>query len=78
MYPNPSNGYVKSTVFSTVDTKATLFIFDVTGKIIYNLPLQINKGANVFDFNLKVKPGVLFIKITSPEVNFGTSKIIFK
>ncbi len=78
VYPNPSNGYVKSTVFSTVDTKATLFIFDVTGKIIYNLPLQINKGANVFDFNLKVKPGVLFIKITSPEVNFGTSKIIFK
>ena len=78
VYPNPSNGYVKSTVFSTINTKATLFIFDVTGKILYNLPLQINKGANEFDFNVNVKPGVLFIKITSPEVNFGTSKIIFK
>jgi hypothetical protein len=61
-----------------ISTKATLFIFDVTGKILYNLPLQVNKGANEFDFNVNVKPGVLFIKITSPEVNFGTSKIIFK
>ena len=78
VYPNPSNGYVKSTVFSTINTKATLFIFDVTGKVLYNLPLQINKGTNEFDFNLNVKPGVLFMKIMSSEVNFGTSKIIFK
>jgi hypothetical protein len=77
-YPNPSNGYVKNTVFSTISTKATLLIFDITGKVLNNLPIQINKGANEFDLNLNVKPGILFIKITSPEVNFGTKKIIFK
>ncbi|MFT4801602.1 MAG: hypothetical protein ACI93N_001377, partial [Flavobacteriaceae bacterium] len=77
-YPNPSNGYVKNTVFSSISTKATLLIFDITGKVLNSLPIQINKGANEFDLNLNVKPGILFIKITSPKVNFGTKKIIFK
>ena len=72
------NGYVKSTVYSTINTKATLYLFDVTGKVIYNLPIQVKRGSNEFEFNLNVKPGVLFIKIISPEANFGTSKIIFK
>ncbi|TXD63712.1 T9SS type A sorting domain-containing protein [Polaribacter glomeratus] len=77
VYPNPSNGYVQSTLFSNIQTKATLYIFDVTGKVVYNSALEIKKGRNVFDLNLNLKPGVLFLKILSSEVDFGTSKIIF-
>jgi hypothetical protein len=78
VYPNPSNGYVKSTLFSKINTKATLVLFDITGKVVYNTIINIEKGNNEFDFNLRVKPGILFMKIISAEVNYGTSKIMFK
>ncbi|TXD63427.1 Ig-like domain-containing protein, partial [Polaribacter glomeratus] len=78
VYPNPSNGYVKTTVFSTINTTATISLFDVTGKVIYSSVEQITTGKNEVDFNVNVKAGVLFLRVLSKEVNFGTSKIVFK
>jgi hypothetical protein len=78
VYPNPSNGYVKTTVYSTINTTATISLFDVTGKVIYSSVKQITTGKNEVDFNVNVKAGVLFLRVVSREVNFGTSKIVFK
>ncbi|MDD7915889.1 Ig-like domain-containing protein [Polaribacter ponticola] len=77
-YPNPTKGYLKSTLLSSISTKATVSIFDITGKVVYSSNLELNKGKNEFELNLNLKAGIMFIKITSPEVNFGTSKILFK
>ena len=78
VYPNPSNGYVKTMVYSTVKTSATILLFDVTGKVIYSAVKELATGKNEVDFNVNVKPGVLFLRVVSKEVNFGTSKIVFK
>jgi hypothetical protein len=77
-YPNPSNGFVKTVLFSTISTKANILLFDITGKVIYNQITNISQGKNELEFNFNVKAGILFMKIASAEVNFGTTKIVFK
>ena len=77
-YPNPSQGNVNVLLYSKVDTQATVSLFDVTGKEIYVAKVQLTTGKNEIDFNVKVKPGVLFLKVNSKQVNYGTSKIMFR
>jgi hypothetical protein len=77
-YPNPSEGFVKTMLFSTINTTATILLFDITGKVIYNSETRITVGKNELDFNFNVKAGILFLKIISKEVDFGISKIVFK
>lgn len=78
VYPNPSNGYIKTTLFSAIHTKATLLLFDVTGKIVYNSAININKGTNEFELDLNLNSGFIFMKVISSKVNFGTTKILIK
>jgi hypothetical protein len=77
-YPNPSKGDVNVLLFSKVDTKATVSLHDVTGKEIYSAPTNLTAGKNEIEFNVKVKPGIMFLKVNSKEVNYGTSKVIFR
>ncbi|KOY52684.1 Ig-like domain-containing protein [Polaribacter dokdonensis] len=77
-YPNPSIGYVKTTVKSETATIATVYLFDVTGKVILNKSVELNVGVNELEFNFNVKNSVMFLKIISPNANFGTKKIVFK
>lgn len=77
-YPNPSKGNVNLLLFSEADTEATVTLSDITGKIIYQGKTQINTGKNELDYNFKVKPGIMLLQITSPEKDYGTSKIIFR
>ena len=35
-------------------------------------------GQNELDFNFNVNSGVLFLNIRNEQVNYGTSKIIFR
>ncbi|MHB0756490.1 SdrD B-like domain-containing protein, partial [Polaribacter sp. M15] len=77
-YPNPSKGAVNLLLFSETDTRATVTLSDITGKVIYNQNVQLNAGKNELDFNFKVKTGVMLLKVASPETDYGTSKIIFR
>ena len=77
-YPNPSKGNVNLLLFSQADTEAMVTLTDITGKVIYNAPAQLTKGKNELEFNFKVKTGVMLLKVTSPETDYGTSKIIFR
>ncbi|WP_041383231.1 Ig-like domain-containing protein [Polaribacter sp. MED152] len=77
-YPNPSEGNVNTTLLSSVNTKATMVLFDATGKVVSSSILELQEGLNQFDFNFKVKAGLLFMKIVSAEKDFGTSKVVFK
>ena len=78
VYPNPSNGYLKSSLYSSINTKATVILFDVSGKIVYKNSIHIEKGNNEFELNLNLKPGFVFMKVISSTVNFGTTKILFR
>ena len=77
-YPNPSRGNVKATLLSTFSTKATLFLSDVTGKIVERRVLDLKKGVNQLEFDFNVKSGLMLLKVMSSEVDYGTSKIVFK
>ena len=77
-YPNPSQGNVNLLLFSETDTEATVTLSDITGKIIYSKKATLNAGKNELDFNFKVKTGVMLLNVTSPETNYGTTKILFR
>ena len=77
-YPNPSKGYLKTTLVSTHATQATILLLDVTGKVVYNSPITLQKGMNTFEMNVALAPGILLMKVMSTALNFGTQKIIMK
>ncbi|TXD54039.1 MULTISPECIES: collagen-binding domain-containing protein [unclassified Polaribacter] len=77
-YPNPSKGNVNLLLFSKTDTEATVTLTDITGKIIYQGETTLTAGKNELAFDFKVKPGVMLLKVTSNQVNYGTSKILFR
>jgi len=77
-YPNPSTGYVKTTIFSTTNTEAEILLFDITGKVILRKQTSLTMGKNELELNLNVKPGIMLLRVQSPETNYGTTKIAFK
>lgn len=77
-YPNPSKGNVSLLLFSDTDTEATITLSDTTGKIIFTRKANLIIGKNELECNFKVKSGVMLLKITSSEKDYGTSKIIFR
>ena len=77
-YPNPSKGNVNVLLFSEYDTEAIVTLTDINGKTIYSGTTNLTVGKNELDYNFNVKPGVLFLKVTSQESDFGTSKILFR
>ncbi|KOY52904.1 choice-of-anchor A family protein [Polaribacter dokdonensis] len=77
-YPNPSKGNVNVLLFSEYDTEATVTLTDINGKTIYRGTTNLTVGKNELDYNFNVKPGVLFLKVTSQESDYGTSKILFR
>ena len=77
-YPNPTNGYIKTKLYSKTSANGTIVLFDVRGKVVYNNSIQIKEGSNEFELNLNIKSGIVFMKILSSKINYGTSKILIK
>ncbi|WP_439132286.1 collagen-binding domain-containing protein, partial [Polaribacter sp.] len=78
-YPNPSQGFINLLLYSKSQTNAKVTLFDVTGKTIYETSATLTEGKNELNFDFgRVKPGVLFLKVSSFETDYGTSKIIFR
>jgi hypothetical protein len=78
IYPNPSKGNVIIFLKSSSAGDVQVTLSDVTGKIIYAGAARLNEGENELDVNFNVKAGVLFLNIRNEQVNYGTSKIIFR
>lgn len=76
-YRNPSSGYLKTTLSSSLNTAATIFLIDITGKVVHSSAIKLEKGMNTFEMNVSLSAGIVFIKIISSEMNFGTKKIVF-
>ena len=78
VYPNPSKGDFNVSVFSKTGDQVSILLFDVTGKVVYKDQRELSTGKNIIDLNLRVKAGVMFLKVYSENHNYGTKKIIFK
>ena len=78
VYPNPSFGNVNVTLKSNVSEDVSVILTDITGRVIYSAPVKLREGQNELDFNVRAKPGVLFLRILSSKTNYDVVKIIFK
>jgi len=78
VYPNPSEGDVKLSVYSAQQEEVSVVLFDVTGKVIYNNKQRLSIGNNTLDLSVNVKAGIMFLKVYSENTNFGTKKVVFK
>jgi hypothetical protein len=76
-FPNPSDGNVHVRLNSNLPTKASISLSDVTGKTIYSVQKEIKDGMKLIDLNGKVRPGIMFLRITCSNQSV-TKKIIFK
>jgi hypothetical protein len=78
LQPNPVNDALKLTFNSKFEEKGTLFIFDITGKILATQEIMITKNEN--EITLKTSDlnnGIYFTRIVSEHVN-STSKFVVK
>ena len=78
MYPNPTEGYVKTMIFNTTNTDAEILLFDITGKLILRKQTSLTMGKNELELDLNGKLGIMLLRVQSPETNYGTTKIVFK
>jgi transcriptional regulator with XRE-family HTH domain len=78
-YPNPSKGEVNTVVYSNTASKASLNLFDVTGKLVYSTVIDLDEGRNELSFDFANEAhGMMFLSIANENVNYGTVKMIFK
>jgi hypothetical protein len=74
LYPNPVRDNVSISFNSPVDQSATLRVFDLMGKTLFIVPVELNMGDNKFSYDLSNVPqGIYFA-----ELQNGSEKIITK
>ena len=77
VYPNPSKGNFNVLLFSDKAELASIILFDITGKVVYNNKQLLISGQNKINLNVDVKPGIMFLKMYTENQNLGTKKISF-
>jgi choice-of-anchor A domain-containing protein len=78
IYPNPTKGVINFILNSNLSTSAEILIYNVTGKTLHKEKVEVVNGKNKYIINRKFKTGLKFIKIISPEIDFGTTKVLIK
>lgn len=53
-------------------------LFDVIGKVVYQQQQTLAVGNNTLQFHVKVKAGIMLLKVYSSNTNFGTRKVVFE
>ncbi|MGY6648340.1 Ig-like domain-containing protein [Wenyingzhuangia sp. IMCC45574] len=77
-YSNTTSGYLNIRLYSTANTKASVMLVDITGKVVYTNPVDIKTGNNDLMLNLSLQPGIYFMKVANADVIYGSNKIILK
>jgi hypothetical protein len=62
IYPNPATGNVYIAPIGVKCDNLQVNVTDLAGKVVYSSLLSIHEG--VCNFNLKIEPGIYFVKIT--------------
>ena len=63
LYPNPANDNVTATITTEEKKKATLDVFDVSGKIVEHRLLEMNKGEKAIELSVaQLSNGIYFLR----------------
>ena len=66
-YPNPSKGFLNIEIKNNPSKNNSLFIYDITGKIVKQLSFE-NNSTSLENINLKdLNTGVYFLKLKLGE-----------
>lgn len=78
IYPNPTNGNLNVNFFETESKNVTISLEDVTGKLLFQQNISIDKGYSNNQFDLQnYLNGVYILKIIDSDQNLiKTEKII--
>ncbi|MDA3615733.1 T9SS type A sorting domain-containing protein [Polluticaenibacter yanchengensis] len=67
LFPNPVKSVTKLSFDSKTEYKASILVRDISGKIVLNKAVLVNKGVNNFDINLQnVAAGEYNVTLLSP------------
>jgi hypothetical protein len=76
--PNPVNDVLKLTFNSNYTEKGSLLIFDITGKVVVNQEIAVNKNENELTIKTAdMNNGIYFTRIVSEHIN-SSSKFVVK
>lgn len=69
IFPNPASDHITISVFASQKTNATLKISDVSGRLLKQIPLQLNKGENSqrIELGKNFSSGMYLISISTNE-----------
>ena len=66
IYPNPNNGKAIINMMEAGITKATLKVYDVNGRVVYEDVIQNINGKN-YELNLNTISGIYFVEVKDTE-----------
>lgn len=78
IYPNPAKDQINLQIVSPTSERITLSITDMSGRVIQQQHIQLNKGENQMQFNLRsMSPGTYLLKgITDDGTNTTVQRFV--
>ncbi len=79
LYPNPvrNNEVIALKMHVTEAADATLQIKDINGRTVSNIPVNLNEGESIVDFNLGgLEAGIYFVNIASDKWTTDFKKLV--
>jgi len=77
LYPNPTNGNINLLINNNIDTKAHIQIFDISGKCVYQIEKDVDRGTVALNVTNILKDGMYVIQATT-QSQFFTQKLIIE
>lgn len=79
LFPNPTSSSINYTYQSEIDTEATLRIADMTGRIVYQVPVVINAGMNQQGIDVQNLPaGTYMMSISHTDALISKRFVVVK
>lgn len=77
VYPNPTSDYANISLTLTNSTNGTLSVYDINGRLVKKLDLELTSGSNKINFNVNdLQKGTYFISIKTEIKQYSTKMIV--
>ena len=78
VFPNPVRDRANLLIYSDHEEKASLTLYDLTGRMIYKEQVMLKSGKNELSVNIDSAKGVNFLSLKSAQTDYGTVKLVVR